>query len=330
MKQPYADVLEDYFGALLDENTRLDEQVSPAVALAPKFEHELKPDLALEPQAKAVPALVLPYAEPTEAERRLALEALLAQVAELKEEETAASNLDLPTLTEPLTSPQVLPEPLVEPALSVEPKPLVEEAQPESKVELLTESSAKPIAAPTIIAPEPEVVVDLELEAQLAAEQALAAQDAAWRNMDTEHSFQVLFFEVAGMTFAVPLTHLGGIYQVSKLTSLFGKPHWFAGVQTERDRQIYAVDTARWAMPGHTAKEEYAYLVTLGESQWGLGCHQLKGTALLTRNQVKWRATPGARPWLAGMVKEKMCALLHVDALIALLEQGKNIDGQQV
>ncbi|WP_319781806.1 chemotaxis protein CheW [Oceanisphaera sp. IT1-181] len=332
MKQSYADVLEDYFGALLDEDTRLDEHSSPAVALVPEFEPELKPALALEPQATAAPASVLPYAEPTEAERRLALEALLAQVAELKEEETAACTLEMPTLTQPLTQLQVLPEPLAEPAPLAKPESLVEEplliVEPEPKVELLIESLAKPIAAPTIIAP--EVAVDLELEAKLAAELALAAQDAAWRNMDTEHSFQVLFFEVAGMTFAVPLTYLGGIYQVSKLTSLFGKPHWFAGVQTERDRQIYAVDTARWAMPGHTAKEEYAYLVTLGESRWGLGCHQLEGTALLTRDQVKWRATPGARPWLAGMVKEKMCALLHVDALIALLEQGKNIDGQQV
>ncbi|MGO2088391.1 MAG: chemotaxis protein CheW, partial [Oceanisphaera sp.] len=142
--------------------------------------------------------------------------------------------------------------------------------------------------------------------------------------------FQVLFFEVAGMTFAVPLTHLGGIYQMSKLTSLFGKPDWFAGMLTERDRQLYVVDTARWAMPSHQSAEEYEYLVTLGDSNWGLSCHQLKGTALLTREQVKWRVTPGARPWLAGMVKEKMCALLHVDALISLLEQGKNIDGQQV
>jgi purine-binding chemotaxis protein CheW len=30
---------------------------------------------------------------------------------------------------------------------------------------------------------------------------------------------------------------------------------------------------------------------------------------------------------LAGMVKDKMCALLHVQELLALLKKGVNIDG---
>ena len=301
MKQPYADVLDDYFDALLDEGTSLEP--------APKLEYAAAPQPV---ESAPPPRLAMPYAEPDAAERRQALEALLAQVAALKEEEELALAIEAPTPVLPEVQAELAPLPIAVPEPMVAPSVV-----------------APVMAAPAIVAA-PVVAIDLEAQAQLAAEQALAAQNAAWRNMDTEHSFQVLFFEVAGMTFAVPLTHLGGIYQVSKQTSLFGKPDWFSGVQTERDRQIYAVDTARWAMPGHTAKEQYGYLVTLGESHWGLGCHQLKGTALLTRDQVKWRATPGARPWLAGMVKERMCALLHVDALIALLEQGKNIEGQQV
>lgn len=332
MKQPYADVLDDYFDALLEE--------TPSQALAPVA--ELQPEPQLQAKAEPVPAPLVPYAEPSEAQRRQALEALLAQVAALKEEEVAASELETQTLpqtqtqvqAEPLTPPDVAPEVTI-PEIAI---PEIAVAAPVAAVITAPELAppaiavASEIATETVVASEVKTALnhDAQQQAQLAAEQALATQAAAWRNMETEHSFQVLFFEVAGMTFAVPLTHLGGIYQVSKLTSLFGKPHWFAGVQTERDRQIYAVDTARWAMPGHTAQEEYSYLVTLGESNWGLGCHQLKGTALLTRDQVKWRSTPGARPWLAGMVKERMCALLHVDALIALLEQGKNIDGQQV
>ncbi|NHI00175.1 chemotaxis protein CheW [Oceanimonas sp. MB9] len=229
-------------------------------------------------------------ADPQEEARRRSLESLLARVAELKEEEAGI----------------VLPEASVEaPAIEVEPG---------------VPPKAEPVVVPEppTPAPAPEPAMPPEPDAP------------AWRNMDTEPRFQALFFEVAGMTFAVPLTHLGGIYQVSKLTSLFGKPAWFAGIMTERERQLSVVDTARWAMPGHRQEEEYQYLVTLGESNWGLACHQLKGTALLAREQVKWRAVPGSRPWLAGMVKEKMCALLHVDALIALLEQGKNIDGKRV
>ncbi|GGB45338.1 chemotaxis protein W [Oceanisphaera marina] len=305
MNQRHSDALDDYFGSLLEEG--------PAVAT--------QPSIALEQTAS------MPFADPEEEARRLALETLLARVAELKEEETP------PVLAEPEQKPAVeTPVPVAEPTPIPVPEPVAppviqeSEPEPETSVQVEPLPAAPAAAAPPVIQesePEPETSVQVEpLPAAPAA--------AEWRNMDTEHSFQVLFFEVAGMTFAVPLTHLGGIYQMSKLTNLFGKPAWFAGMLTERERQLYVVDTARWAMPGHTAEEQYQYLVTLGESNWGLGCHQLKGTAQLTREQVKWRATPGARPWLAGMVKEKMCALLHVDALIGLLEQGKNIDGQQV
>ncbi|WP_375057646.1 chemotaxis protein CheW [Zobellella sp. DQSA1] len=251
---------------------------------------ETAPALHSPPEPPTEP--VAAFADPAEEQRRQALEALLARVAELKEEETV-----------PLAAEVVVVEP--------EPEPVAEVAIVESEPAAMGEAAE--IGEPT----------------QAVQRQAESAEPV-WRNMDTESSFQVLFFEVAGMTFAVPLTHLGGIYQMSRMTSLFGKPDWFAGVLTERQRQLYVVDTARWAMPGHQAGEEYQYLVTLGESNWGLACHLLKGTALLHREQVKWRASPGSRPWLAGMVKEKMCALLHVDALIGLLEQGKNIDGQQV
>ncbi|GAA3715145.1 chemotaxis protein CheW [Oceanisphaera sediminis] len=281
MNQRHTDALDDYFGALLEESP---SRVEPEWQQAPS------------PAPAEVP---LVFADPAEEERRLGLEALLARVAELKEEES------LPPVDPVAPEPAIMMEARVEPTSAI-PEPTIPE--------------------PTMVEPTPVAAVEPE-PVPVAAETPAAAE---WRNMDTESSFQALFFEVAGMTFAVPLTHLGGIYQMTKLTSLFGKPNWFAGVLTERERQLYVVDTARWAMPGHQAQEQYQYLVTLGESNWGLGCHQLKGTALLTRDQVKWRATPGSRPWLAGMVKEKMCALLHVDALIGLLEQGKNIDGQQV
>ena len=57
------------------------------------------------------------------------------------------------------------------------------------------------------------------------------------------------------------------------------------------------VDTAQWVMPGqHLEMDDYKYLIMLGESPWGLACHQLKGTELLHRDQVKWRHQEGKRP----------------------------------
>lgn len=148
-----------------------------------------------------------------------------------------------------------------------------------------------------------------------------------WRNIETEKEFQALFFVVSGVTFAVPLTELGGIHQLTKINTLFGKPDWFSGVMMQRESQLNVVDTTRWIMPGRVADTPYEYLVMLGSSVWGLACHQLIGTELLQRERIQWRNSAGRRPWLAGMVKDKMCALLHVQELLTLLERGVNIDG---
>lgn len=139
--------------------------------------------------------------------------------------------------------------------------------------------------------------------------------------------FQALFFEVAGLTLAVPLKALGGIHQLGEVNQLFGKPKWFKGVMLNREEKLNVVDTARWVMPEKYTQEleeglNYQYLITLGDSQWGLLAEKLVNNITLKKEDVKWRAKHGKRPWLAGVIKEKMCALIDVENLNQLLEQG--------
>jgi|TARA_R110000868_G_scaffold292016_3_gene552544 purine-binding chemotaxis protein CheW len=139
--------------------------------------------------------------------------------------------------------------------------------------------------------------------------------------------FQVLLFEVAGMTLAVPLTELGGIHKIESVNPLFGKPAWFKGVLLHRDEKYNVVDTAKWVMPEKSAEKlaettKYQYLIVLGESGWGLGCESLIATETLLPDDVKWRNVEASRPWLSGMVKKKMCALVNVQQLINMLNQG--------
>ena len=174
---------------------------------------------------------------------------------------------------------------------------------------------------------EAKVVVKTETPVNVTPQVPQPPAPPAWKNIDPGKEFQALFFVVSGVTFAVPLTELGGIHQLTKINTLFGKPDWFAGVMTQRESQLNVVDTTRWIMPGREASEPYQYLVMLGNSQWGLACHELHGTELLVRDRIQWRSSAGKRPWLAGMVKDKMCALLHVQELLALLVKGVNIEG---
>jgi len=139
--------------------------------------------------------------------------------------------------------------------------------------------------------------------------------------------FQALFFEVAGLKVALPLKELGGIHKVVNINTLPGKPDWYKGVMLYREQKINVVDTAKWVMPEKydqqlAEKLDYQYVIMLGKSSWGLACEALINTITLEQDDVKWRAAEGKRPWLAGLIKQHMCALLDVDAMIALLAQG--------
>ena len=145
--------------------------------------------------------------------------------------------------------------------------------------------------------------------------------------------FQALFFEVAGLTLAVPLTSLGGIHQIEKIGPLFGKPDWFMGVMLHRESKLSVVDSAKWVMPEKYDENlaqslNYRYLIMLGDSAWGLASEKLVNTVNLTTDDVKWRESTGKRPWLAGMVKEKMCALIDVEELISMLNKGLGSNDQ--
>ena len=139
--------------------------------------------------------------------------------------------------------------------------------------------------------------------------------------------FQALFFDVAGLKVALPLKELGGIHKMGPLNHLPGKPAWYRGVMLYRDQKINVVNTAMWVMPEKydqalAEKLNYQYVIMLGKSSWGLACESLINTVTLEQDDVKWRSAEGKRPWLAGLIKQHMCALLDVDAMVALLAAG--------
>lgn len=145
-----------------------------------------------------------------------------------------------------------------------------------------------------------------------------------------EGDFQALYFDVGGLTLAVPLIELGGIHQVDKTTSLMGKPEWFKGIMLCRDEKINVVDTALWVMPEKYDEKlksslNYQYIIMLNKSGWGLSAENLIDTVTLSQDEVKWVDSPSKRPWLAGLVKDKMCALFDVESLIQLLNDGSGI-----
>ena len=198
-------------------------------------------------------------------------------------------------------------------------------AEPEVKV-AVAEPQVAVAPVVTQVKQKQKVLTPQEL-AQERMRAKLQAISVNWKNVDLGEQFQVLFFLVQGVRFAVPLIDLGGIFECDKITQLFGKPSWFMGITDVRGLKINIVDTLRWVMPEiGDSPDKYPYLISLGKSQWSIGCDVLEGNRTLTSNQIKWREIPGNRPWLAGIVTSEKCALLHVSALIALFEAGADID----
>ncbi|PMM41794.1 chemotaxis protein CheW, partial [Vibrio splendidus] len=248
-----------------------------------------------------------------------------------------AQQADMQMFDAAVESVQVSAEPeiqdwnLPEPDLSTAAKPQVElpQAQYElvetEQIEAKAEHPDTEVEAPEIDAQDPDIESAIEPETQAGG----ADQFTSWESTARTEDFQVLYFDVNGVTFAVPLDELGGIHRLEELSHIIGKPAWYLGLQTNRDSQLDVVDTAKWVMSeklsGDEYKENYQYIVMLGESLWGLAGTELKGTELLNTDKVRWREMAGKRPWLAGMVKEKMCALIHVEALIAMLNAGLDV-----
>ncbi len=135
--------------------------------------------------------------------------------------------------------------------------------------------------------------------------------------------FDVLLFQVAGLTLAVPLIALGHIHPITdELTPIFGQADWFMGLQPSPNGRIRCVNTALFVMPDRynpdfvqTAK----YVVSIDGMDWGLAVDQVQQPNTIDPNEVTWRSKRTKRPWLAGTVKAAMCALIDVPQMGKLL-----------
>ncbi|MGF1775771.1 chemotaxis protein CheW [Vibrio nomapromontoriensis] len=260
----------------------------------------------------------------------------LQQLEKLFDGMRSQAEVDTPEVLQPLLQPELEQAALIQPEL-IQPEPEIQHwALPEtdhvadstSDVDAVTSESDRDLA---VSEPEQNVSVDHAVETHQAN---FGGGDAtAWQSTERSENFQVLYFAVNGMTFAVPLDELGGIHKMAELSHLIGRPTWYLGLQSSRESQVDVVDTAKWVMPDVLTDDEYKsnyeYIVMLGESNWGLASTELKGTEQLRPEAVRWREQSGKRPWLAGMVKEQMCALVHVSELIGMLNAGLDVNSVQ-
>lgn len=145
-----------------------------------------------------------------------------------------------------------------------------------------------------------------------------------------QQQFDVLLFTVSGLQLAVPLIALGQIQPITEeLTPLFGQADWFMGLQPTPQGHIRTVNTAKFVMPErYDARfvETAKYVVSINGVPWGLAVDAVHQPITLNPDDVRWRTDRTKRVWLAGTVKEHMCALLDIPRMGQLLQStDKNV-----
>ncbi len=143
--------------------------------------------------------------------------------------------------------------------------------------------------------------------------------------------FQVILLELAGLKLALPLHELNGILKYpSRLSQVPFPAPWVLGIHATGERNTRIVDTTALLLPpryrsqagARPADDQQHLIVLIGNGEWGLDCLAASDVIELQPQQVNWRPDRRTRPWLAGTVREHLCALLDTAAFVSWLEQG--------
>ncbi len=145
-----------------------------------------------------------------------------------------------------------------------------------------------------------------------------------------EQEFQCLMFHVVGISLAVPLIKLNGVIPWNEnLTPMPGHSNAFMGLLRHLGKNVKVMDTAHVILPPDqmqqlaSSEERIKKIILMDEGRWGLACDDVGEVITLTHSDVRWRTAAGKRPWLAGTISERLCALLDTDVLSEQLSEGK-------
>lgn len=145
--------------------------------------------------------------------------------------------------------------------------------------------------------------------------------------------FQVLYFRVGALDLAVPLVKLRGVLRWggTSITAMPNQPHWCHGAMRHRGVNMVVIATDRLVVPGRHGGMATSVgdgpllrrILVVGDGHWGLVCDSVGEVARLRPDEVKWRATAGRRPWLAGTVTGRLSGLMDTGALADMLGRGR-------
>ncbi|MBA1149564.1 chemotaxis protein CheW [Ectothiorhodospiraceae bacterium WFHF3C12] len=226
-----------------------------------------------------------------------------------------------PETAEPVRAPVTrLRQPVTEPPAPAEPEVEVP-GDDVPEVDVPREEEAEAFEAPIADEPEPQIETP-------AAEQAVEHPEPAEAEVPewAEPDFQALIFHVGGLKLAVPLVKLHSVVPwEEQVTPMPNQPGWCHGLFNYRGHNVRVVDTAALVLPADKRAEAAAdtpeQILVVGDGRWAMSCTRVGDVVRLKPGEVKWRTARGQRPWLAGTVREKLCAVMDTEAFADMLDR---------
>ncbi|MBR9874250.1 MAG: chemotaxis protein CheW, partial [Vibrionaceae bacterium] len=201
--------LDDYFYALLDEDTELEELNEEFDLLAQELaSSEPEPEPEPEPELQLQPLQV----EPSAFRENNAPE---LKAPNLEDVERLLSQLESTNVVDELDIEEILAQNTM--AIAQDAKPVLAEMSQPVEVEIAKQAQEWIIEEPDIEVKQPDLEEVIETEAQLIVEAETQASSESihfWETTQRNEDFQVLYFDVNEVMFAVPLDELGGIHRI--------------------------------------------------------------------------------------------------------------------
>lgn len=304
IKNPF-DSLQDYFDELLPSEVLLSAPAIVVSSSSPIVQTNVKSSITQSASARKASKSIPQFAEP-DAEKKEKLQKLLSS--------TQPKIVVAPIVKVEVLTPAVVPK-------------TTYLANPTEIQEWVIETAA-PIVE-THPALETSIVIETEIVTQHFQMPGLEWMPNGLPQW-AQSRFDVLLFKVSGLTLAVPLISLGQIQPITdELAPLFGQADWFMGYQPTPQGKIRTVNTAKFVMPERYDEnfvKNAKYVVSINGVPWGLAVDSVNQPISLMPDEVRWRSNRSKRPWLAGTIKEHMCALLDIPMIgQMLMDADKNL-----
>lgn len=137
--------------------------------------------------------------------------------------------------------------------------------------------------------------------------------------------FDALVLDLGGCHVAMRLVDVALVRPCpARLTVLPGTAPWVLGVLADADTRATVLDSSTvleiaGVAAGSTLR---SHVAVLGSGRWALAAADAGRVARVAPQDVRWRASGGARPWFAGIVIASLCPLIDAPALVAALDDG--------